>query len=75
MLRNSNDLNIPFSRLHSADRQPLFAFPAIWERLTDIQLKFIRKKTEFDTKLKKYLLSELSPVVNCTRLFCPSCSM
>jgi hypothetical protein len=75
LLRNHNDINIPFARLHSADRQPLFAFPKIWEDFPVLQIKFTRRKLEFDNILKKHFLSELSSSINCTRLFCPSCSL
>lgn len=74
MLRNNNALQIPFSRLIFTDRHPLFSFPRLWENFLDEQIKFIRKKSEFDEKLKKHFLNELSSVPNCNRLFCYSCA-
>jgi hypothetical protein len=74
-LRNrNNNLQIPFSRLITTDRHPLSAFPRLWEDFPDVQIKFIRKKTEFDEKLKDFYLKDLSDVPNCNRLFCYSCS-
>jgi hypothetical protein len=75
MLRNANTLQIPFSRLVSTDKHPLVAFPRIWENFPDLHIKFMRSKNEFDQKLKKYFLDELSDTPNCNRLFCYSCSV
>ena len=50
----------------------LFDFPKIWQNFPDEQLKIIRKKTEFDTKLKKFFLDDLAEHVNCNRLLCPA---
>jgi hypothetical protein len=74
VLRNNNDLQIPFSRLKTTDQHPLISFPKIWENFPDIQIKFIRNKIEFDEKLKSFYLDDLSSIVNCNRLFCYSCS-
>jgi hypothetical protein len=74
LLRNNDALAIPFSRLISSDRQPLISYPRIWEDFSDIHLKFIRNKLEFDTKLKRHFLGKLSDTPNCNRLFCYSCS-
>ena len=74
ILRNHNAFQIPFSRLVSIDRHPIIAFPKFWEQFPDNQIKFIRNKTEFDEKLKKFFLDELSATSNCNRLFCYSCS-
>ena len=74
MLRNNNAYQIPFSRLVSTDRHLLISLPKMWEQFPDQQIKFIRNKTEFDEKLKKYFLDEFSATPNCNRLFCYSCS-
>ncbi len=74
ILRNNDAFNIPFSRLVSLDRQPLFALPRMWEEFPDQQIKFIRNKVEFDQKLKSHFLNLLSGNVICNRLFCYSCS-
>ena len=72
-LRNADQLQIPPSNFATLDVFPLFEFPKIWQNFPDEQLKFIRKKTEFDTKLKKYFLDDLSEIPNCNRLLCPAC--
>ena len=74
LLRNSTAIQIPFSRLASSDRQPLIAFPRLWEQFPDIRIKFIRKISEFDEKLKTFYLNDLSSTSNCNRLYCYSCS-
>ena len=72
-LRNVNQLQIAASTMTSLDILPLFDFPKIWERFPDEQIKILRKKTEFDTKLKKFFIDDLSEIVNCNRLVCPAC--
>jgi hypothetical protein len=74
VLRNSAQINIPFSRLAMVDKLPLHSFPVNWENFPDENIKFIRNKMEFNEKLKTYFLKQLSYKVTCTRLFCPSCS-
>ena len=39
-LRNKDDLNIPFARLTSTERQPLTFFPKILSSFPDVQMKF-----------------------------------
>jgi hypothetical protein len=74
LLRNNDLIHIPFSRLASTDKQPLISFPRLWENFPDVQLKFIRNKNEFDSKLKQYFLNKLSDAISCGRLYCYSCS-
>ena len=73
-LRNADHLQIAASTLTSLDIMPLFDFPRIWQSFPDEQIKILRKKIEFDTKLKKFFIDDLSENVNCNRLFCPACS-
>jgi len=73
-LRNQDQINMPFVRLSSTEKHPLVQFPKLWDEFPDNNIKIIRNKKDFDSKLKKYLLNELSFNVNCNRLFCPSCS-
>ena len=73
-LRNADHLQIAASTLTSLDIMPLFDFPRIWQSFPDEQIKILRKKIEFDTKLKKKFIDDLSENVNCNRLFCPACS-
>ena len=74
LLRNNNRLQLPPSRLVLTDRLPTVSFVRIWEQFPDEQIKFIRKKTEFDQKLKKFYIKDLAESIVCNRLFCPSCS-
>ena len=73
-LRNSEDLFIPTALLSQTERQPYFLFPRLWSEFDVPAIKIIRNVTEFNNALKTYLLDILPSVVNCTRLFCPSCS-
>ena len=72
-LRNNSDLNIPFARLSSTERQPLSSFPKIWSNFPDEQIKFTRNVIEFNNLLKQHYLKKLSFTPNCTRLFFPHC--
>jgi len=73
-LRNNNRIQPPPSRLAMTDRLPTASFARIWEQFPDEQIKIIRKKSEFDLKLKNFFLKDLAEVTVCNRLFCPSCS-
>jgi hypothetical protein len=75
ILRNSENLNIPFARLSSSMKQPLVNLPKMWSNFDNEEIKIIRNKVEFNIKLKKYLLSQLSSTVTCNRLFCPACTI
>ncbi|MFN9979891.1 MAG: RNA-directed DNA polymerase, partial [bacterium] len=72
-LRNDDDINIPFARLTSTERQPLTSFPRIWSQFPDEQIKFTRNVPEFNKLLKQHYLRKLSSIPRCTRLFCPQC--
>ncbi len=72
-LRNDDDINIPFARLSSTERQPLASFPRIWSQFPDEQIKFTRNVHEFNKLLKQHYLRKLSSTPRCTRLFCPHC--
>jgi hypothetical protein len=74
-LRNDNDFFIPLARSNKLAKFPLTSFPQIWHNFPDGSIKFIRNKIEFNSKLKKHYINELSPSVSCTRLFCPSCHL
>ena len=54
-LRNNNSLQLPPSRLSLTDRLPTSNFAKAWEQFPDEHIKFVRKKPEFDAKLKKIL--------------------
>jgi hypothetical protein len=74
-LRNNDDINIPFARLCSTQRQPLTGFPKIWASFPDERIKFIRNVVEFNSELKVYYLNLLSSKPNCNRLLCPHCHL
>ena len=74
-LRNENLINIPFTRLSSSMKMPLINLPRIWEEFSIESIKILRNKEEFNCKLKKHFLDELSATVNCNRLFCPACQL
>ena len=73
-LRNSEYLFIPTALLSQTERQPYCLFPRLWSEFDVPAIKIIRNVTEFNNALKTHLLYILPSVVNCTRLFCPSCS-
>jgi hypothetical protein len=72
-LRNDSDLFIPFSRTDFCRRFPLFDFPRIWNEFDNADIKNMVNINTFKKSLKMYLLSNLSDVVTCNRLLCPSC--
>jgi hypothetical protein len=74
-LRNNDDINIPFARLCSTQRQPLSGFPKISASFPDERIKFIRNVVEFNFELKMYYLNLLFTKPNCTRLLCPHCHL
>lgn len=73
-LRNNNEFRIPPSRLAITDRLPTHSFILTWEQFPHEQLKFTKNKLEFDNKLKKFFIDDLSDRINCSRLYCPACS-
>ena len=75
VLRNSEALTIPFTRLSSLIKHPFVNLPKTWIEFKNENVKILRNKIEFKINLKKHLLSELSSVVSCGRLLCPSCHL
>ena len=73
ILRNNDQLHIPFLRLTSLSKHPLTNLPRTWLEFTNENVKILRNKIEFKFQLKKHFLNELSSIVNCNRLLCPSC--
>ena len=49
--------------------------PKTWLDFTNENIKILGNKIEFKAELKKYLLSELSSIISCDRLLCPSCHL
>ena len=75
ILRNSNQLAVPFTRLVSLSKHPYINLPKTWTDFSHENIKIIRNKIEFKFELKKLLLSQLSAIVTCNRLMCPSCHL
>ena len=63
-LRNSQNIHIPFSRTTQTDKQPLTAFPKLWDEFPDNQIKFIRNRAEFNFELKNIFLTNF-PMFQC----------
>ena len=75
ILRNSDELTIPFTRLATLIKHPFINLPKSWIEFKNENVKILRNKIEFKIKLKKHLLSELSSVITYNRLLCPSCHL
>lgn len=75
ILRNQNELFIPFSRLMSSDNHPLFSFPRIWRDFPENDIKSCTNLNEFKSKAKNYFLSKLPENYVCERLLCPHCHL
>jgi hypothetical protein len=72
-LRDDDLLHIPFARTSTTARFPLTSFPKLWESFPDGEIKFLRNKIEFNSRLKNFYLSMLSNNIRCNRLLCPDC--
>ena len=73
VLRNEDDFYVPFSRLVSIDKLPLISFPTIWNNFHEHDLKLVRNKLQFNSKLKLHFLNKLKDIVSCDRLLCQAC--
>jgi len=73
-MRNDDDFYIPFSRLALSDRLPSISFPKIWNSFPNGEIKFIRNKLAFNSRLKQHFLNNLQESVHCTRLTCQACN-
>lgn len=74
-LRNSNNIHVPFTRLSHSTNQPFVQIPKSWVDFDEPTIKIIRNKTEFNLKLKTFLLAQLSDTVTCNRMLCPVCHL
>ena len=72
-LRNNNDYRIPFHRIELVKRFPICRLPKVWNEFLDANIKNLQSRPSFKSKLKKYLLSEISSI--CNRLLCPTCHL
>jgi hypothetical protein len=73
-MRNMDDFFLPFTRLSSLDRLPFISFPKNWNSFTAFDIKLIRNKIEFNSKLKNHFLNNLMATFTCTRLTCQACN-
>jgi len=74
-LRNDDLYAIPFARTTILSRMPLTSFPKIWESFPNEEIKFVRNKLEFNSKLKLHYLDQLNSVPVCNKLLCPACHL
>jgi hypothetical protein len=77
LLRNLNldDYIVPFARLSFTERFPLTSFPKAWNNFPNLEIKTIRSKTDFNSKLKEYFINKLDSNYICSRLLCPHCHL
>ena len=73
-LRSDGDYFVPFSRLDQFKHFPLYNLPNLWNTLSD-SITIIRRKSEFNDKIKSMFLSNLSSTIVCNRMLCPSCHL
>ena len=75
LLRNSENFYTPMSRLFTLDNHPYFLFPKMWENFKEENIKILRDKNQFNTKLKEFLLNKLNDNYVCNRLLSPHCHL
>ena len=73
-MRNNDDFYTPLSRLALSDRLPFISFPKLWNSFPNGEIKFIRNKLVFNSKLKQHFFNNLQDSVHCTRLTCQACN-
>ena len=54
LLRNRENLHIPYARLSFSMKQPYINLPKTWSLFSNESIKIIRNKIEFNFKLKEY---------------------
>jgi hypothetical protein len=72
ILRNSQELTVPFARTAFAQKMPLSLFPKMWNEFEDI-FKHDPSKNIFSKKLKEHMFKLLSEGFTCVRPNCPVC--
>jgi hypothetical protein len=68
---NLDDCIIPFARLSLTERFPLTSFPKSWNNFPNLEIKSIRCKADFNSKLKEYFINNLDSNYICSMLLCP----
>jgi hypothetical protein len=74
-LRNDHEFFIPFSRLESCRKFPMYDFPRLWNDFPNDEIKSITSRILFKKSVKGYFLDKLSDIIVCNRLLCPSCHL
>jgi len=74
-LRPRGTFRLTFTRLAICEKFPLYTLPRLWNGFLEQSIKESTTKIEFNRKLKSFLLDELSAVVVCNRLLCPTCHL
>ena len=74
-LRNYNEIYVPTTRLTSTEKFPLIAYPRLWNNFGVTTIKESVSLSSFNYNFKKFLISNLSSVVVCNRLLCPTCHL
>ena len=72
-LRNHAQFFNFHSNLTKLDIFPLYGFPKIWEDFPAESIRIVRRRGEFDSKLREYFLNDLAAVPSCNRVLCPAC--
>ncbi len=58
-LRNENDFALPYPRLETFKRIPIYSLPVAWNALGDMRLQ--QNKTTFKIALKEKLIDDIQP--------------
>jgi hypothetical protein len=74
-LRNNDDIFLPPARLSFTEKAPFYVLPRIWTNFEDMDIKIIRRKSEFNFKMKQFFLNKLDENYTCTRILCPHCHL
>jgi len=74
-LRPRGTFRLVFTRLAISEKFPHYTLPRLWNGFPDLTIKESITKIEFNKKLKIFLLNELSAIVVCNRLLCPTCHL
>jgi len=74
-LRPRGTFRLNFTRLSICEKFPYFKLPRLWNDFPDIEIKNSVTKLEFNKKLKKFLIAQLSDKIICNRLLCPTCHL
>jgi hypothetical protein len=73
-LRNEDDFCIPYARTNHLLRFPFVRCPSLWKDLP-IETKILNSPLNFTSTVKSSFLNLLPEIPECTRLFCPVCSL